>query len=76
MTKIFNSYYQYCSLTGRALSYQSRSSPIQPTGTLLLMPPFQYLVFLPQLLGVFFLHLQYTPPLSGIFGIVELLFKK
>lgn len=32
----------------------------------------QYLVLLPQLLGVFFLHLQYTPPLSGIFGVVEL----
>jgi len=39
-------------------------------------PLSQYLVFLPQLLGVFFLHLQYTPPLSGIFGVVELLFKK
>lgn len=35
-----------------------------------------YLVLLPQLFGVFLLHLQHSPPLSGILGVVELFQRK
>lgn len=35
-----------------------------------------YLVLLPQLLSVLLLHLQHSPPLCGILGVVELFEKK
>lgn len=50
--------------------------PNQPTDTVVLMPLSLYLVLLPQLLSVFLLHLQHSPPLCGILGVVELFKKK